>query len=234
MRPRPYRLGMLGPSSNTVIEPETWRLLPPDGTVTAHVSRLRVVQISADAQSLSQFEMAPVIAAAQLLADAEVDLILWNGTSASWLGPEWDRSLIEAVERHTGIPATTAVRAIDAELERLSVRRIGLVTPYIEELERRIIANYRSRRIDVCAAERLDLTKNTAYADIAPAEIADMVRRVAASPVRPDAIVIMCTNLAGSSIAEAVSAELGIPVLDSVRVAVRHCLALLPALRPGG
>lgn len=216
---------MLVPSSNTVLEPETWRLLPADGSVTAHVSRLRVVTISDAEPSRDQFDLGRVLAAAELLADAEVDLILWNGTSASWLGARWDRDLVEAVETHTGIATLTAVMAIDAAFRRLGARRIGLVTPYIEPLERRIVANYRDAGIEVIATERLDLTRNTDFAAIAPDAIAGMVRRVAAAA--PDAIVILCTNLAGSSIAEDMSRTLQIPVLDSVRSAVAHCLARL-------
>ena len=63
------------------------------------------------------------------------------------------------------------------------------------------------------------------YAAITPDEIAGMVREVARTPV--DAILILCTNLAGSSIAEPLGRELGVPVLDSVRVAVEHSLMLL-------
>jgi maleate isomerase len=219
------RLGMLAPSSNTVLEPETWKLLPADGSVTAHVSRLRVVQISDEASSLSQFELQPVLDAATLLADAEVDLILWNGTAAGWLGFDWDAQLVAAIEAHTGIRATTAVFALNEELRRLGARRIGLVTPYVASLETRIIANYRELGIEVASAVRRDLTVNTDYGRISPKEITDMVREAARTPV--DAIIILCTNLAGSSVADDLSAELGIPVLDSVRVAVRHSLASL-------
>ena len=216
---------MLVPSSNTVLEPVTSKLLPPDGSVTAHVSRLRVVTISDAEPSREQFDLGRVLAEAELLGDAEVDLILWNGTAAGWLGSRWDRDLVAAVEKHTAIPAVTAVMAIDAALERLGARRIGLVTPYIETLERRIIANYGDAGIEVAAAERLDLTRNTDFADVSPAAVAAMVRRVAGAA--PDAVVILCTNLAGSSIAEETARELGIPVLDSVRSAVEHCLARL-------
>ncbi|WP_052210854.1 aspartate/glutamate racemase family protein [Rhizobium rhizogenes] len=221
----PKRLGMLAPSSNTVLEPETAKLLPTDGSVTSHVSRLRVVQISDDASSLQQFEIEPVLAAADLLADAAVDLILWNGTAASWLGFDRDRQWVEAIEARTGIRTTTAVIAINEALQRIGARRIGLVTPYVEALERRIIANYSGIGIDVAAAVRNNLTENTAYAAIKPREIANMVREVALTPV--DAIVILCTNLAGSSIAPALSLELGVPVLDSVRVAIEHSLVFL-------
>lgn len=222
---RPKRLGMLAPSSNTVLEPETAKLLPTDGSVTAHVSRLRVVQISDQASSLQQFDIDRVLTAAELLADAKVDLILWNGTAASWLGFDRDRELVEAIERHTGIRAATAVIAINERLARLGVKRIGLVTPYVEALEARIIANYQDIGISIASAIRRDLTENTAFAEIGPAEIAAMARRAALA--RVDAILILCTNLAGSSVTHQLERELGIPVLDSVRVAVEHCLDLL-------
>jgi maleate isomerase len=222
---QPKRLGILAPSSNTVLEPETVKLLPIDGSVTSHVSRLRVVQISDDVSSLQQFEIEPVLIAAELLADAAVDLILWNGTAASWLGFDRDRQWVAAIEARTGIRTTTAIIAINEALQQLGARRIGLVTPYVEALEKRIIANYSGIGIDVTAAVRSDLTTNTDYAAITPDEIAEMVREVACSPV--DAILILCTNLAGSSVAPALSRELGVPVLDSVRVAIEHSLAVL-------
>lgn len=219
------RLGMLVPSSNTVVEPETQRLVPPDGSITTHVSRLKVVQVSAEDSSLQQFELDRVLAAAELLVDAAVDLILWNGTAASWLGFKRDTAMVEAIESATGIAATTAVIALNDRLGALGARRIGLVTPYVEALETRIIANYQAAGFEVAAAERAELTENKSFAAIAPARIADMVRQVAKTPV--DAILILCTNLAGASVAGALSAELGTPVLDSVVVAIEHSLNLL-------
>jgi maleate isomerase len=216
---------MLAPSSNTVLEPETFRLLPPDGSATAHVARFRVKQISAGAASTEQFEVGRLLEAADMLTDARVDLILWNGTAAGWLGFHRDDQLVAAIEAHTGVRTTTAVMALNHELERLGARRIGLVTPYVEALERSIIANYRTIGIEIVSAVRRDLTDNTAYAEITPDEIADMTRVAARAPV--DAVVILCTNLAGSSIAPGLTRELGVPVLDSVRVAIEHSLALL-------
>jgi maleate isomerase len=222
---------MLTPSSNTVLEPETQRLLPPSGAVTVHVSRLRVLQISAEENSLGQFQLDRVLAAAELLADAAVDLILWNGTAASWLGFERDQLLIEEIKARTGIAATTAVLALNARLAALGARRIGLVTPYVESIEARIAANYRGAGFEVAAAARANLTENASFADISPAAIADMVRGVARTPL--DAILILCTNLRGAPVADLLTDELGVPVLDSVAVAVRHSLARLD-FPPGG
>jgi maleate isomerase len=222
---RPRRLGMIVPSSNTTIEAELPHLLPAGGSVTVHTVRVRVVQLSGDPSSDAQFEHAALVEAAGLLADAEVDLILWNGTSASWLGRAWDASLIADINRRTGVRTTTAIFAIDLELARLGVRRLGLVTPYTRAIEERIMSNYAARGIEIAAAARLDLTRNTDFALVPPDTVADMVRTVAAA--KPDAIVILCTNLAGARIAPALSAELGLPVIDSVATAVRHSLDAL-------
>lgn len=220
----PRRLGMLVPSSNTVAEPEAVKLLPPDGSVSLHVSRLRVVDIADSASSRAQFALPGLVAAASLLADAEVGHILWNGTAAGWLGSDWDHALVRAVEDATGIPTTTAIMAIDAALAALDARHIGLVTPYVEGLEARIIGNYARRGINVAASRRLDLTRNTAYAAVDPARIAALIREVSPGV---DAVVILCTNLAGSPVAAPLSRETGVPVIDSVQAAVLDGLSRL-------
>ena len=83
-------LGMLTPSSNTVLEPVTTAILQELDHVSAHFSRFRVTEISLSAAALGQFDDRPLLTAAELLADANVDVIAWNGTSAGWLGFERD------------------------------------------------------------------------------------------------------------------------------------------------
>ncbi len=216
---------MIVPSSNTVAEPATTALMPIDGSVTLHVARLRVLAIRADAVSQAQFDLRPLLDSAALLADACCDLILWNGTAASWLGFERDMQLVGAIRAATGTRATTALLAMNARLALLRARRIALVTPYIAPIEACIIENYRQSGIRVTSALRADLVENTAFAKIAPHTLADMVRRVAQDDV--EAVVILCTNVAGAPLVTGLTRELGIPVLDSVRVAAEHSFALL-------
>lgn len=216
------RIGLLIPSSNTVVEPEAARLIPADGSVSLHFSRIRVTVISGEAASLRQFEADAMLEAALLLADARVDRIAWAGTAASWLGHERDEALVAAIDSRSGIKATTAVIAINTRLRQIGARRIGLVTPYVADLEDGIVANYRRLGIDVAASRRLDLTVNTDYAAVDEARIEAMVRAVATA--RPDAVVIMCTNLRFGVRSRELTAELGVPVLDSVALTVEACL----------
>ena len=211
---------MSGSLCNTVVETEAPKLVPP--ATALHFSRVRVTVISNSDDSRAQFALASLLDAAMLLADAKVDCIAWAGTSGSWLGFEQDRKLAEAIAGRTGVPATTALLAINAELEHQEIGRIGLVTPYVAALESQIVANYAAIGVETAAAVRLDLTQNTDYAVVTPARIAEMCRDVARA--RPNAILVMCTNLRGAPVAASLTAELGIPVIDLVECTIRHCL----------
>ena len=76
-------LGMLTPSSNTVLEPMTSAMVAGLADVSVHFGRFRVIEISLGKQALQQFDDGPILEAARLLADARVDVIAWNGTECS-------------------------------------------------------------------------------------------------------------------------------------------------------
>jgi maleate isomerase len=211
-------LGMLTPSSNTVLEPVTAAMLAGLPDVTAHFARFRVTEISMRDQALGQFDLEPILAACDLLADARVASIAWNGTSASWLGLDRDRALCAAIEARTGIGATTSVLAL-AEVFRLAgVTRYGLVTPYLDEIQERILPNLAREGFDCIAERHLRDRGNFSFSEYSEEAIAALVREVARA--RPQAVVVLCTNMRGAPVVEALERELGILVLDSVATAL--------------
>ncbi len=213
------RIGMLTPSSNTVLEPYTAAMLDAyGGRTTAHFGRFHVTEISMSEASRTQFVTDAILDAARHLADARVDAMAWNGTSAAWLGFERDETLCEAITSETGIPATSTILALNRILERMSIRRLGLVTPYLSEIQDRIIANYRNIGIDIVADRRLEDRGNFSFAEYSPQLIADLVRDVAEQ--RPDAVAIVCTNFRGAPVVDALERELDLMVLDSVAITV--------------
>src|SRR5918995_3850611 len=133
---------MLTPSSNTVLEPVTFRMLERVPDITPHFSRFRVTEIALSKQALRQFDDSEIIRAAELLAHAKVSVIAWNGTSASWLGFDRDERLCERITAATGIPACTSVLAFREIFRRRGTRRIGLVTPYSDAVQARIVATW--------------------------------------------------------------------------------------------
>ncbi|KAK1480120.1 ABC transporter [Colletotrichum cuscutae] len=113
------------------LEPLTQAIISGLPDVTVHFSRFRVLKISLDEDGLDQFQTDNLISAAQLLADAEVDMIGWSGTSSGWLGFEADEKLCADITAATGIPATTSVLALNKALQKFDVKDLGLVTPYV-------------------------------------------------------------------------------------------------------
>ena len=218
------RLGMLTPSSNTVLEPTTSRMLAGLPEVTAHFGRFRVTRIALAADALAQFDPAAVLQAAGLLADAHVDVIAWNGTSAGWLGFDSDERLCAAIAEATGVPATSSVLALNDALDALRAGRVGLVSPYTRDVQARIVANYGAAGRPIVAERHLEDPGNYSFAQYDDETVADLVREVARA--RPDAIVVLCTNMRGARMAEALERELGIPVLDSIAVTLWRCLGL--------
>ena len=218
------RLGMITPSSNSVLEPATSAMLHGAPGVTAHFSRFRVTEIALDAAALSQFDASVMLPAADLLGDARVDAIAWNGTSASWLGVGRDKSLCEAITARTGVPATTSTLACIDAARALGARRVGLVSPYTDDVQRRIGDVWAEEGIAPHAERHLGLRDNFSFGEVSPATIADMIRSVAAQGA--DAVVILCTNLDGATIAASLERELDIAVLDSVAVTLWRTLDL--------
>lgn len=223
---RRIRLGMLTPSSNTVLEPACYELAAGLDGVSVHFARFTVTQIGLDAAALSQFDNRPMLAASELLAHAKVDCITWNGTSASWLGLDADRALVSGIEAATGIRATTCVLSLVGVLRTRGLSRIGLVTPYTSDVQQRIVERFATEGIETVAGSHLGIRDNFTFGTVDRATLDEQIASVAAA--RPDAIVILCTNVAGAGHVARWEAEHDIPVIDSVTV------TLWGALRAAG
>jgi maleate isomerase len=217
-------LGMLTPSSNTVLEPVTTALLAEVPEASAHFGRFAVTEIALSAQALAQFAPEEILRAARLLSHARCQVIAWNGTSAGWLGFERDEALCAAITRETGALACTSVLAINELFAHYGVQRFGLVTPYVDEVQQAIIANYRRAGFDCVAERHLGLLDNFSFSEVGPDVLQAMVREVAAA--RPQAIVVLCTNLRGAPLVPALETELGLPIIDSISAVVWKSLRL--------
>ena len=215
---RPLRLGVLTPSSNTALEPLTSALAAALPEASAHFSRFRVTEISLSEAALGQFDDSKILAAADLLADARVDVIGWSGTSSGWLGFDRDRQLCERIRERTGIVATTAVLALNELLARKNIQRLALVTPYTADVQERIVANYRRIVIEVVAERHLGIRVNHDFAGVTPATLRELMDEVA--PAKPQAITTFCTNLRAAPLAAGFEREHGIALLDTVSTTV--------------
>ncbi len=221
-------LGMLTPSSNTILEPVTTAMLAGVPEASAHFARFKVTEIALSGNALAQFDLSGILAAAELLSHARCPVIGWSGTAAGWLGFEADRQLCEAIERRTGARACTSVLALNEIFTLTGVQRFGLVTPYRSDVQAAIVANY-ARSGLACVAERhLGLQDNFSFSQVGAEQLRALVAEVMSGPPaeRPQAVAIFCTNLRGAPLVADLEREFEVPIYDSIATVVWKALRL--------
>ena len=226
---RRVRLGVLVPSSNTAVEPLTQLIISSikleDTAITVHFSRFSVTEISQSNAALLQFDLKPILAAAQLLADAQVDVIGWSGTSAGWLGFDRDVSMCKAIHDATGIPATSSTLALNALLEVFAVKKLGLVTPYLSSINEAIISNYSSIGVIITCERHLDITDNAAIGRVSEQQLNEMVDSVVAGDVT--AITTFCTNLQAAPLVPIWERKYKAVVFDTIATVIWEMLNIV-------
>ncbi|PSN71001.1 hypothetical protein BS50DRAFT_570414 [Corynespora cassiicola Philippines] len=224
MSPKRIRIGILVPSSNTALEPLTTSIVSSLPNVTVHFTRIPVTSIALSSSALSQFDSENLLSAAGLLAHANVDVIGWSGTSSGWLGFSADEELCDLIKKNTGIPATTSVLALNKAMRILGVKKLGLVTPYLDDVQEAIVKNYGTIGVDASVEKHLKRSDNVHFAEIGSETFDPMVRDVAREGVQ--AVSTFCTNLSAAQYVDRWEREHQIPVFDTVTTVVWDALKI--------
>ncbi|MDE0058416.1 MAG: hypothetical protein OXI22_01120 [Defluviicoccus sp.] len=215
------RIGMLLPSVNSAAEPLV-QAMTPDG-VSVHTTRLRLAGSTED-DILGMVE--GVEEGASLLADAEVDLIVFHCTAASMFRPGFDDDIIARIEDRTATPATSTSKAVMDAFDTLGVRRIALTTPYTQETNDREIAYLESHQISVLSESGMGITgSGTAMIAVEPGEWYRRVKRQRDEAA--DAYFISCTAIRAAEAIEPLERDLDKPVVTSNQAMVWHSLKRL-------
>ena len=135
------------------------------------------------------------------------------------------RSLCERITERTGIPASTAILSLNALLKRKGITRLALVSPYTEDVQNRIIANYRSLGVTVVAELHENIRVNHDFALVDPARLEQMIIQTCASDAQ--AVSTYCTNLHAAQLAEQIEKVTGVPLLDTVSTTIWGALTKL-------
>ena len=181
-----------------------------------HFARIRVEAISLDPRHTSQFGSETMLGAAELLADAGVDAIVWNGTSGGWNGLDSDREICALITERTGIAATTTTLAQLELLERLGLHRVGLALPYTDDVATRIAGVMAGAGLEITAVAGLGVSDNRSMAHVGESVIRSLVDQVSRDGA--ECVLVYCTGLAAAHLVPRLESELGMPVHDSVAV----------------
>lgn len=215
------RIGMLLPSVNRAAEPQITSMLPRG--VSLHTTRLRL--LSSNEEHINEM-VADVERGAVMLADADVDLIVFHCTAASMFAPGFDDAIIERIEDATGKTATSTSKGCIEAFKTFGARRITLTTPYIQVTNDREVAFLKSHDIEVLSETGLGITGDGGA--MLAVEPEDWRRRVKDQD-EPDsqAAFLSCTAVRAVEAIEPIEADIGKPVVTSNQAMLWHALRKL-------
>jgi maleate isomerase len=214
------RIGLLVPSSNTTMEPDFYAMAPEG--VTIHSARMPLDRVTPESlEAMSAYASS----AGGLLAAADVGVLVYGCTSGSLLrGVKWEAGLVSKLEEETGIPTLSTAGAVVGGLDALGVSRLGVATPYTDEINRLEQRFLEAHGFEVVSIMGLGLVDNRKIATVTPEEVWRLVRMVAGGS---DSVFVSCTNLPVVSLVQRMESELGVPIVTSNQASMWASLKLL-------
>ena len=211
------RIGQLYPSGGLCDhEPQ---LMAPEGVrfVTTRVP-FRQTSLEADRKFAEGLE-----SHGQLLADAEVDLLAINCTAATLLaGPQVLRKRLLAA---TGLDSVTTIEAVIAGCRAQNMRRIGLLTPYpqeVIEVERKYFAGL---GIEVVSSLSRPCTTPVEQGSLPSQTWLEMAQGFRGMAL--DGVLISCAGIQVAEVLATIETQLELPVVSSNQALVWMCLQRL-------
>ncbi|ARP81900.1 Asp/Glu racemase [Bordetella genomosp. 8] len=226
------RIGLIYIASSVVMEEEMWAMSAPG--VSTHTARVKLPKVTV--QGIEEMMNAPELElAARMAAAPPIDVLLFGGTSASFLhGTAYDRALTEKMRQWAPQPKiTTASTATLAALQKVKAGKVALATPYVSEIHERAIRFLEENGHQVVKSNHLGISSDHALAEVSLEQVYDHVLSVD----HPDAtaIFVSCTNFRTVGAIEALEQRLGKPVVSAIQASFWHCLELtgVAGAKPG-
>ena len=210
--PARHRIGLIALDSDVATERDFHAMLPPD--VMFYTSRIHCTN-PVTVENLRR--QGPLLrdAVELLVPDQRLDAIAYSCTSGTVaLGYERVASEIRAAGR-PGIPVVTPITSAIAGFEHLGIRRISLMTPYLDSVNQAMRAFLESHGIEVVNVGGFLMEDDREMARIPPAAILDAALEVFDD--RADALFVSCTAIRAAEIIERAEAALGRPVLSAIQ-----------------
>lgn len=228
-RERGRRVGLLVPSSNTVMEVDFYRRLPPD--VTLHTGRMYMESATPE----GEMEMLDqhTLPAARAVGTVNPDVVVFGCTSAGALrGNDYDRELCQQIAGVTGARVVSVIQAVQQAVAMHGQPRIGIVTPYVEALNHKLRSSLEdATAATVVAIHGLSIDENVAIASVTPEEIVTFAQE-RLTGLDLDLIFVSCTNFRGMDAIQQLEAAFGLPLVTSNQAALSAVMAELDRLSP--
>lgn len=212
---RRLKLGVIAPSTNTVVQPEFDAMRPPG--VTNHFGRIHIpndpLRGDDDFTRLIETVRRELMHAVDRVMTCEPDhLVMGMSSETFWDGLEGSERLRERVEARAGVTVTMGSDAARQALQCYGeLKRIAVVTPYMPVADLQVRRFFADCGFEIVRLEGLRCASPVLIAHVSEAELRDAILRLDGPDV--EAIVQVGTNLAMARLAGMAEFWLGKPVI---------------------
>lgn len=215
-------LGLIVLETDETIEAEFRALFNQSGIGLFH-ARIPVAQ-EITPETLPKMETA-LPAAVRLLPSAfPMEVIGYACTSgATVIGADNISRIVTRTFRNA--KTTDPITAVMAALQHLGMRKIGLVTPYVEDVSAAMIDLLQRNGFEVVNFGSFEQKEDAVVARISPDSIYNAVCKIGAVD-DVEAVFVSCTNLRTFDVIEPAEAHIGKPVVSSNQALAWHMAEL--------
>lgn len=216
------RIGVIVLASDHTLEHEFRRIIDLPGVAFYHARIRNDPAITPETLANMESRIAPT--ADLILPGMPLDVVAYGCTSASMvLGEQTVFDRIQ--EARPGVACTTPITAAFAAFDAFGARNIAVLTPYRDDVNRRVRSYIEARgyRVPVFGSFNEENDNVAARIDLASVRAAalELGQRTGV-----DAVFVSCTSIRLATIAREVEEELGKPVTSSNHAMAWHCLRL--------
>jgi len=223
------KLGVIAPSTNTVVQPEFDAMRPPG--VTNHFGRIHIpnepLRSDDDFARLIEAVRGELMAAIDRVMTCEPDhLVMGMSSETFWDGLDGSERLRERVAAHAGVEVTMGSDAACQALQCYGdIKRLGIITPYMPIADLQVRRFFADCGFEVVRLIGLKCASPVLIAHVSEAELRDAVQQIDGPDI--EAIVQVGTNLAMARLAGLAEFWLGKPAIAintaTYRWALRRC-----------
>ncbi|HEY8873171.1 MAG TPA: hypothetical protein VIM52_09095 [Stellaceae bacterium] len=212
-----HHFGVLVPSTNTIVEIEYGRLLPP--TLQVHVARIPFLSRGAEIPIDVGYQ-------AHLLGSAKVEVVALAQTGVSLTADDYDEQITKRMSDAAGVPAVTSARALGLAVRALGARRIALVSPYPIPVLELATRHYTDKYgLEVVAFESFSGAESIIYPTLGPDEARDAIARTDRPEI--EVFVVPAGNLPTMAFIPRWESAVGKPVISTNQAALWAMLQIM-------
>ncbi|WP_438752298.1 ectoine utilization protein EutA [Pararhizobium sp. O133] len=220
-RPLEKRIGLIILATDHTTEVDFQRMVASE-RIGVYVTRIPYAN-PVTPENLRKMQPSLTAAAALILPDEPLDVVMYSCTSASVvIGDQQIEAAVQTAK--PGVPVVTPTAAAVKGLRALGAKRISVLTPYTVETSRPMAEYFEQLGFTIDRFTCLGLTDDREMARISHDEIVGFAGQAMAP--ESDALFISCTAVRAAEVVARIEQAIGKPVVSSNLATAWACLRL--------